>query len=194
MRRRTFMLAGAAILASPALLRGATPLPTGPVRIIVGFAPGGGTDVLARVIGQKLSTMWNTPVIVENKPGATGVIAADYVSRQPPDGSTLLMAHVNSHAIAPALLPKRQIRPAARFLADRAGGRDAEHAHLQHATIRPHGAGGRRAVQKPSRADRVRFVRASAPPSILRSRCSCSRRRSRRCTCLTRVPARWSWI
>ena len=105
MRRRTFMLAGAAILASPALLRGATPLPTGTVRIFVGFAPGGGTDVLARVIGQKLSTMWNVPVVVENKPGATGVIAADYVSRQPPDGTTLLMAHVNSHAIAPALLP-----------------------------------------------------------------------------------------
>jgi tripartite-type tricarboxylate transporter receptor subunit TctC len=105
MRRRSFTLATAAALASPALLRAATPLPAGPVRIVVGFAPGGGTDVLARVLGQKLSSMWGTQVIVENKPGATGVIAADYVAKQPADGTTLLMAHVNSHAIAPALLP-----------------------------------------------------------------------------------------
>lgn len=106
MQRRTFtMAAAAAALGSPAWLRAAGPLPTGPVRIVVGFAPGGGTDVLARVIGQKLGAMWNTTVNVENKPGATGVIAADYVAKQPADGSTLLMAHVNSHAIAPALLP-----------------------------------------------------------------------------------------
>ncbi|MCR5869041.1 tripartite tricarboxylate transporter substrate binding protein [Aquincola sp. J276] len=106
MQRRTFtMAAAAAALGSPAWLRAAGPLPAGPVRIVVGFAPGGGTDVLARVIGQKLGALWNTTVNVENKPGATGVIAADYVAKQPADGSTLLMAHVNSHAIAPALLP-----------------------------------------------------------------------------------------
>ena len=58
MRRRTFAAAAAASLATP-LLRAQT-LPSGPVRIIVGFAPGGGTDILARVIGQKLSTLWNT--------------------------------------------------------------------------------------------------------------------------------------
>ncbi|MEF7613168.1 tripartite tricarboxylate transporter substrate binding protein [Aquincola sp. MAHUQ-54] len=118
MRRRTFTLAGAAALAAPALLR-ASPLPAGPVRIVVGFAPGGGTDVLARVIGQKLGTLWNTTINVENKPGATGVIAADHVAKQPPDGTTLLMAHVNSHAIAPALLqnvrydPRRDFSPIA---------------------------------------------------------------------------------
>jgi tripartite-type tricarboxylate transporter receptor subunit TctC len=110
MRRRTFTLATAAALASPALLR-ASPLPPGPVRILVGFAPGGGTDVLARVIGQKLGVLWNTQVIVENKAGATGVIAADYVAKQPGDGSTLLMAHVNSHAIAPALMPNVKYDP-----------------------------------------------------------------------------------
>lgn len=119
MQRRTFTLAAAATaLGAPALLR-AAPLPTGPVRIVVGFAPGGGTDVLARVIGQKLGGLWNTSVIVENKAGATGVIAADYVSKQPGDGSTLLMAHVNSHAIAPALMnnvkydPRKDFAPIA---------------------------------------------------------------------------------
>ncbi|MBP0630178.1 tripartite tricarboxylate transporter substrate binding protein [Cupriavidus sp. AcVe19-1a] len=103
MQRRQFILAAAAGLAMPGLARAAADV-QGPVRIVVGFAPGGGTDVLARVIGQKLGVMWNTSVVVENKPGATGAIAAAYVAKQPPDGSTLLMAHVNSHAIAPALL------------------------------------------------------------------------------------------
>ena len=107
MQRRTFTaatVATAATLASP-LLRAQT-LPAGPVRIVVGFAPGGGTDILARVVGQKLATMWNVTVLVENKAGASGVIAADYVAKQPADGSTLLMAHINSHAIAPALVAK----------------------------------------------------------------------------------------
>lgn len=104
MKRRVFIAASASTLAAPMIQ--AQTLPTGPVRIIVGFAPGGGTDILARVIGQKLSTMWNTTVVVENKAGAAGMIAADYVAKQPGDGATLLMAHINSHAIAPALMPR----------------------------------------------------------------------------------------
>jgi tripartite-type tricarboxylate transporter receptor subunit TctC len=105
MQRRTFVTATAATAATlvAPVLR-AQALPTGPIRIIVGFAPGGGTDILARVIGQKLGTMWNTQVIVENKAGASGTIAADYVAKQPGDGTTLLMAHINSQAIAPALM------------------------------------------------------------------------------------------
>ena len=104
MQRRTFIsatAATAALVASPMLK--AQTLPSGPVRIVVGFPPGGGTDALARVVGQKLSTMWNTSVVIENKGGAAGVIAADYVAKQPGDGNTLLMAHINSHALAPAL-------------------------------------------------------------------------------------------
>jgi len=74
-----------------------------PVRIIVGFAPGGGTDILARVVGQKLADMWKTQVLVENRAGASGAIAADLVARQPGDGTVLHMAHINSHAIVPNL-------------------------------------------------------------------------------------------
>jgi tripartite-type tricarboxylate transporter receptor subunit TctC len=103
-QRRTFAVGAAALVASP-MLR-AQPLPNGPVRIVVGFAPGGGTDILARVIGQKLGEMWKTTILVENRAGATGVIAADYVAHAAADGNTLLMAHINSHAIAPALFPK----------------------------------------------------------------------------------------
>lgn len=104
MQRRTLLtssVAAAATLASP-MLRAQT-LPNGPVRIIVGFPPGGGTDALARVVGQKLAVMWNLSVVIENKAGAAGVIAADYVSKQPSDGNTLLMGHINSQALAPAL-------------------------------------------------------------------------------------------
>lgn len=104
MQRRTFGIAAAATLAAPAIL--AQTLPNGPVRIVVGFPPGGGTDALARVVGQKLSAMWNMSVVIENKAGAAGVIAADYVSKQAPDGNTLLMAHINSHALAPAMRMK----------------------------------------------------------------------------------------
>jgi tripartite-type tricarboxylate transporter receptor subunit TctC len=107
MQRRTLITAvaaGAAFVTSP-MLRAQT-LPHGPIRIVVGFPPGGGTDALARVVGQKLSVMWNIPVVIENKAGAAGVIAADYVAKQPSDGNTLLMAHINSHALAPSLLPR----------------------------------------------------------------------------------------
>lgn len=101
MQRRTFVTGVAASIALP--LAGAQALPGGPVRIVVGFAPGGGTDILARVIGQKLADMWKTQVIVENKAGASGTIAADYVAKQPGDGTLLHMAHINSHAIVPNL-------------------------------------------------------------------------------------------
>lgn len=107
MQRRSFLqTAGAtALLGAPAFVRAQT-WPNGPVRIVVGFPPGGGTDALARVVGVKLGEMWKQQVIVETKAGVAGVLAAEYVSQQPSDGSTLLMAHINSHALAPSLQPK----------------------------------------------------------------------------------------
>jgi len=77
--------------------------PHGPVRIIVGFPPGGGTDILARTLAAKLQPMWGQQVLVENRAGVAGGLAAEYTAQQPSDGSTLLMAHINSHALAPAL-------------------------------------------------------------------------------------------
>jgi tripartite-type tricarboxylate transporter receptor subunit TctC len=103
MQRRSF-IAAASTLAAPAVL--AQEWPSGPVRIVVGFPPGGGTDALARVVAQKLTLMWGQQVIVENKSGVAGVLAAEYVAGQPGDGNTLLMAHINSHALAPSLQPK----------------------------------------------------------------------------------------
>ena len=106
MQRRSLIQAAGAAAASLALPRSfAQAWPSGPVRIVVGFPPGGGTDALARVVADKLTQMWKQQVIVENKPGVAGVLAADYVAQQPGDGSTLLMAHINSHALAASLQP-----------------------------------------------------------------------------------------
>ena len=107
MQRRSILRAAgaaAAAIATPALRAQAWPY--GPVRIIVGFPPGGGTDALARVLSVKLTQMWSQQVVVENKAGVAGVLAAEYVAGQPSDGATLLMAHINSHALAPSLQPK----------------------------------------------------------------------------------------
>ncbi|WP_423228648.1 Bug family tripartite tricarboxylate transporter substrate binding protein [Pseudaquabacterium inlustre] len=119
MDRRSFAIGAGAALAAPAL-QAQTPqnlqaLPNGPVRIVVGFPPGGGTDTLARVLAPKLQEMWKLNVIVDNKAGAAGVLAAEHVAKQPGDGSTLLMAHINSHAIAPALNPKLSYNPETDF-------------------------------------------------------------------------------
>ncbi len=107
MQRRSILKASAgaaATLAMPSVF--AQVWPSGPIRIVVGFPPGGGTDALARVVATKLTQLWNQQVIVETKAGVAGVLAADYVAQQPSDGSTLLMAHINSHALAPSLQPK----------------------------------------------------------------------------------------
>src|SRR5258706_5042009 len=70
---------------------GAQPYPTKPVKIIVGFAPGGGSDFIARVIAQKLTERIGTQVIVENRPGAGRVLRSELAVKSPPDGYTLLL-------------------------------------------------------------------------------------------------------
>jgi tripartite-type tricarboxylate transporter receptor subunit TctC len=83
--------------------------------MLVGFAPGGGTDVVARLIAQKLQEYLGQPFIVENRPGASGTIAADLVAKSAPDGYTILMGHVNSNAIAPNLFKTLPYDPVADF-------------------------------------------------------------------------------
>ncbi len=103
MKRRIWIAALAALCASSAV---AQQYPTRAIRVVVGFAPGGGTDIVARIIGAKLSETWKQPVLVENRAGATGTIGADIVAKAPPDGYTLILGHVNSHGIAPNLFKK----------------------------------------------------------------------------------------
>jgi tripartite-type tricarboxylate transporter receptor subunit TctC len=79
--------------------------PAKPIRIIVGFAAGGGNDIIARVFGQKLSESLGQPVIVENKPGGGAIVATDYVAKAAPDGYTLLLS-ASGIAINPVLYDK----------------------------------------------------------------------------------------
>ncbi len=89
---RLFLAAVAAVsLAWPAAVP-AQAFPSKPVKIIVPFPPGGGADTLARIMGPHLTKLWGQPVVVENRPGASGHIGADVVAQSPPDGYTLLMA------------------------------------------------------------------------------------------------------
>jgi tripartite-type tricarboxylate transporter receptor subunit TctC len=100
---RTFLLCVAiATVASPA---SAQEYPTKPIHIIVGFAAGGGNDIIARVFGQRLSENLGQPVIVENKPGGGAIVATDYVAKSAPDGYTLLMS-ASGISINPAVYAK----------------------------------------------------------------------------------------
>src|SRR5207302_9905420 len=80
--------------------------PTRPIHIIVGFAAGGGNDIIARIFGQKLSESLGQPVIVENKPGGGAIVATEYVAKSPPDGYTLLVGASGAMAINPAVYAK----------------------------------------------------------------------------------------
>ncbi|HET6491910.1 MAG TPA: tripartite tricarboxylate transporter substrate binding protein [Burkholderiales bacterium] len=81
--------------------------PTKPVRIMVGYVPGGGVDTTARLVAAALSGLWGSNVLVENRPGAAGNIATEYTARAAPDGYTLVLCNIGSHSITPARFRKR---------------------------------------------------------------------------------------
>ena len=93
----------------------AQPYPSKPVKIIVPYPPGGTSDILARSVGQKLTEALGQPVVVENKPGATGNIGADFVAKSPPDGYTLLLADIGSLAISPSVFATLPFDPVKDF-------------------------------------------------------------------------------
>jgi tripartite-type tricarboxylate transporter receptor subunit TctC len=103
MKRRLVLSAGAAALSSPAWVGAQSAWPAkGPVRLIAQFPPGGLVDTVARLIGPHLSQAIGQTVVVENRPGAGGLIGTDYVSKQAADGYTLLVSHASVHIYAAA--------------------------------------------------------------------------------------------
>ena len=89
--------------------------PSKPIKIIVPYPAGGTSDILARAVGQKLTEQWGQPIVVENKPGATGNIGADFVAKSPPDGYTWLLADIGSLAIAPSVVQSLPFDPVKDF-------------------------------------------------------------------------------
>lgn len=85
--------------------------PERPVKIVVGLAPGGGTDTLARLVAKELSALWGQPVVVENRTGASGTIGAEHVVQAKPDGYTLLISPQTSIAVAPQMMAKPPYDP-----------------------------------------------------------------------------------
>jgi len=90
--------------------------PNRPVRIIVGQGAGGGMDTLSRLLGQKISAGLGQPVLVENKAGAGGIIATEFVAKAPPDGYSLLMAPIGNMVFTPLLVPKLRYSPTRDFV------------------------------------------------------------------------------
>jgi len=89
--------------------------PSKPIRIIVPFAAGGTSDILARFIGPKLTEAWGQPVIIENRTGANGNVAAEYVSRSAPDGYTMMLGDIGALSIAPSVYPTLPFDPVKDF-------------------------------------------------------------------------------
>ena len=100
MRILVFVIAAFALASAQAADRA---FPIKPIRLLVPYPPGGGNDTMARTIGAKLTEEWHQQVIIDNRPGANGLVAAELTISAAPDGYTLFMANIGSHAINPAL-------------------------------------------------------------------------------------------
>ena len=117
-RHFNLQLLTAALGASPLLSMAAdAPYPNQAIHMVVPFTPGGSTDILGRVIGQKLSVLWGQPVIIDNVPGAGGSIGADRIAKAKPDGYNLLMGHIGTLAVTPSLYPNLPYDPIKSFQA-----------------------------------------------------------------------------
>ena len=100
------------LVATPAV---AQPYPSKPIRMVVGYSPGGGNDLIARIVAAKLQEKLGQPVVVDNKPGAASIVAAELVAKAAPDGYTLLMAPSGPMTINPAVYTRLPYDPAKDF-------------------------------------------------------------------------------
>jgi tripartite-type tricarboxylate transporter receptor subunit TctC len=110
--RNTTIACLLAAMTMPALAaENAQSYPSKPIRLVVPFTPGGSTDILARVIGMKLTEAWGKQVVIDNRPGAGGNIGVDLVAKSLPDGYTLVMGHIGTFGVNPTLYPKLPYDP-----------------------------------------------------------------------------------
>jgi tripartite-type tricarboxylate transporter receptor subunit TctC len=117
--RRSILSAAAVLAASPAALapaRAQSGFPNRPLHLVVGFAAGGGNDIFARLVGAKVSDILGQPVVVENKPGAGGRLAPEYVTQQSADGYTLFVGPSGAMAVAAAIYSDLKYSPTKSFV------------------------------------------------------------------------------
>jgi tripartite-type tricarboxylate transporter receptor subunit TctC len=114
-RRQALAISAAASFAAPTILRAQSPWPSQVIKFVVPFTPGGSTDLLARVIAQKLEPVVRQNIIIENRPGAGGATAAAGVAKGEADGHTFLMGHIGTLAFNPSLYPSLPYDPVKDF-------------------------------------------------------------------------------
>ena len=110
---KAILIALSLIAAAPVAL--AQTWPAKPVRIVVPFPPGGGTDIGTRIVAQKLQEAFSQSFVVENKPGAAGIVGTEYTAKSPPDGYTFMMGNIGTHAINVSLYKKLAYDPVKDF-------------------------------------------------------------------------------
>ena len=113
-----FQICASALLlavASVAVPVAAQQYPAKPIRMIIGFPPGGGTDIIGRIVGQRLNDVLGQQILPDNRGGASGQIAAEIAAKAPPDGYTVMMAHIAAMSILPSLYPKLPYDPVKDF-------------------------------------------------------------------------------
>src|SRR3954454_21033833 len=111
MLRRSLLASGVALPLIGTARAQQTTFPTKPIRLIVGYSPGGGNDLIARIVAAKLQEKLGQPIVVDNKPGAQSIVAAELVARAQPDGYTLLVAPSGPMTINPAVYAKLPYAP-----------------------------------------------------------------------------------
>jgi tripartite-type tricarboxylate transporter receptor subunit TctC len=111
MQRRQLLAAALAVAATPSFGQAPTAFPAKPIRFVVPFPPGGGTDATSRLLAEKFSTLLGWTVVVDNKPGAGGNIGVDIVAKSVPDGYTIAMGQASNLAINPSLYAKMPFDP-----------------------------------------------------------------------------------
>jgi tripartite-type tricarboxylate transporter receptor subunit TctC len=115
MKRRHFLVGAAAVVAASKPATAQATWPSQVIKFIVPFAPGGSTDILARVVAQKLEPALKASIIIENRPGAGGSVAANAVAKADPDGHTFMMGHIGTLAFTPSLYPNLPYDPVKDF-------------------------------------------------------------------------------
>ena len=109
--KKLLLVLGGCLVAATAVAQPAAPYPVKPIRAIVGFAPGGATDIMARALGQKLTEVFGQQIIVDNRAGGAGIIAATLAKESPPDGYTIFFGTISTLAANVATYPKLPYDP-----------------------------------------------------------------------------------